>query len=96
MPVAITLDLLMWMSAVTFIALSWLFNAGFVYQCGESRAYCAPYWITWRISIASQAIMGIITVIHFTLFIRDIMALRRAKRVAAKNFTELAENSTAA
>lgn len=35
MPVAITLDLLTWLSAVTFILLSLMFSAGFNYSCDE-------------------------------------------------------------
>ncbi|KZP26333.1 hypothetical protein FIBSPDRAFT_928762 [Athelia psychrophila] len=100
LPVAITLDLLMWLSAMIFILFSFMVNAGFTYECDEPGGgyggVCEDYWTAFRLSIASEVITGIILVIHFILFVRDIMVLRRAKRAAAKNFVELAGHSYAA
>ncbi|KZP31508.1 hypothetical protein FIBSPDRAFT_925750 [Athelia psychrophila] len=94
-PVALTLDLLMWLSAVAFIMLSYMFYDGFIYMCDDWLDPCQPYWTFLRLWIAGQVITGLIGAIHLVLFIRDIMVLRRAKRAAAKN-VELVDRSHAA
>lgn len=62
-PVAITLDLLLVLSAVVFILFSFPLGEGLYLECGNDDDFgapCAAYWSSLRLAIASQTITGLI------------------------------------
>jgi len=85
-PVTITFDLCSWFIAGIIGGMSIPFGFWSEMSCanGETAAECDDWIHGNRILIASCILAFLLTIVHFILFVRDIMVLRRQKRAVAK------------